>query len=78
LARLHHAALPLCAVSAPAPLLSKLLSSLLSSPLVALLSLLRMKYCGRCCCCLRRCCSPPPPAVAEVVSVVAAVAVTEE
>jgi hypothetical protein len=27
--------------------LSKLLSSLLSSPLVALLSLLRMKYCGR-------------------------------
>ena len=41
-------ALPLWAVSgrlAPAPLLSKLLSSLLSSPLVALLS--RMKYCGR-------------------------------
>jgi hypothetical protein len=34
--------------SAPAPLLSSLLSSLLlSSPLVALLSLLRMKYCGR-------------------------------
>jgi hypothetical protein len=33
--------------SAPAPLLSKLLSSLLSSPLVALLSLLRMKYYGR-------------------------------
>jgi hypothetical protein len=43
--------------SAPAPLLSKLLSPWLSSPLVALLSLLRMKYCGRpssglhsCCC----------------------------
>jgi hypothetical protein len=33
--------------SAPAPLLSSLLSSLLSPPLVALLSLLRMKYCGR-------------------------------
>ena len=50
LARLHHVALPLWlspADSAPAPLLSKLLSSLLSSPLVALLSLLRMKYCGR-------------------------------
>jgi hypothetical protein len=31
--------------STPAPLLSKPLSLLLSSPLVALLSLLRMKYC---------------------------------
>jgi len=33
--------------SAPAPLLSKLLSKLLSSPLVTLLSLLRMEHCGR-------------------------------
>jgi hypothetical protein len=51
LARLHHVALFPCGLSpadsAPAPLLSKLLSSLLSSPLVALLPLLRMKYCGR-------------------------------
>jgi hypothetical protein len=50
LARLHHVALPLWAApadSAPAPLLSKLLSSLLSSPLVALLSLWWMQYYGR-------------------------------
>ena len=49
LARLLHVALPLWvspADSAPVPVLSKLLSSLLSSPLVVL-SLLRVKYCGR-------------------------------
>ena len=54
LARPHHVAAtslfpcgPSPAGSPPAQLLSKLLSSLLPSPLVALLSLLRMKYCGR-------------------------------
>jgi hypothetical protein len=60
------------------PLLPKLLPSLLSSPLVALLSLLRMKYCGRPSPALLL--SPsllfasPPPAVAEVASVVVVVA----
>ena len=46
LARLHHVALPLWTVpadSAPAPLLSKLLSSLLSSPLVGLYLLIQRK-----------------------------------
>jgi hypothetical protein len=52
LARLHHVARRASpglspANSAPAPLLSKLLSTLLPSPLVAPLSLLRMKYGGR-------------------------------